>query len=46
MAPGSLEHAEDELDAVRRALAWSQPDDLLLLTCHAAREEVLALLDG
>ncbi|MCB9897297.1 MAG: Mur ligase [Planctomycetes bacterium] len=39
-----IEHAPSELDAVRQALAWSRPGDLLLLLSHAQRGEVLALL--
>jgi cyanophycin synthetase len=40
----ALSHAPSELDAVRQALAWSRPGDLLLLLVHAQREEVMALL--
>ena len=39
-----IDHAPSELDAVRQALAWSQPGDLLLLLLHAQRTEVLELL--
>ena len=39
-----LERASDELDAARRALDWSAAGDLLLLTTHAQRDELLALL--
>jgi UDP-N-acetylmuramyl tripeptide synthase len=41
----SVSQAPSELDGVRQALEWSQPGDLLLLTVHGQREEVLALLD-
>ena len=34
-----------ELEAVREALAWSRDGDLLVLTTHAQRDEVIALLD-
>jgi UDP-N-acetylmuramyl tripeptide synthase len=36
--------AESELAAVRQALAWARPGDLLLLLTHESRDEVLALL--
>lgn len=36
---------DTELDAVRRALRWARAGDLLLLTVHAQRDEVLALLE-
>ena len=36
--------APSELDAVRHALAWARPGDLLLLLSHAQRAEVLELL--
>ncbi|HEX6617777.1 MAG TPA: Mur ligase family protein, partial [Gemmatimonadales bacterium] len=35
-----------ELDAVREALAWARPEDLLVLTVHQDRDEVLELLGG
>ena len=39
-----IEHAPSELAAVKRALAWAQPGDLLLLLLHAQRGESLTLL--
>ena len=39
-----IEHAASEMDAVRTALEWARPGDLLLLLLHAQREDVLALL--
>jgi UDP-N-acetylmuramyl tripeptide synthase len=39
-----LSHHDTELDAVRAALDWARPGDLLLLTVHADREAVFALL--
>jgi UDP-N-acetylmuramyl tripeptide synthase len=39
-----LERFDDELAAVRAALAWAQEGDLLLLTTHAERDGVTALL--
>jgi UDP-N-acetylmuramyl tripeptide synthase len=35
-----------ELDAVREALAWARPGDLLVLTVHQDRKEVLELVGG
>ena len=43
--PGSVVRAPSELEAVHQALAWSEPGDLLLLTIHGQRSDVLALLD-
>jgi UDP-N-acetylmuramyl tripeptide synthase len=40
----ALVHAPSELDAVRAALAWAKPGDLLLLLCHADRERTIELL--
>ena len=42
--PADLREAADELEAVREALAWAQPGDLLLLLAHADRAGVLALV--
>lgn len=39
-----IEHADSEMRAVRRALEWAQPGDLLLLLLHAERDSVLELL--
>jgi cyanophycin synthetase len=44
-APESVTLAGSELDGVRQALAWAQPEDLLILLLHAQRDDVLALLD-
>jgi len=44
-AADALERHADELTAVRAALSWALPGDLLLLTTHAEREGVLALMD-
>ena len=35
---------DDELDAIRTALAWARPGDVLVLTTHAEREAVTALM--
>ena len=42
--PGSVSQASSELEGVHQALEWSRPGDLLLLTVHGQREEVLALI--
>lgn len=41
-----VETCGDELAGVRAALAWGRPGDLLVLTIHARRDEVLELLRG
>ncbi len=43
--PGSVSRAPSELDAVREALAWARPGDVLALFLHSQRDEGLALLD-
>lgn len=40
----SLGRARNEMEAVRQALAWARPGDLLVLLVHAQREAVLELL--
>lgn len=42
---GAIEHHDSELEAVRRALQWAREGDLLLLTVHAEREAVIALVE-
>jgi UDP-N-acetylmuramyl tripeptide synthase len=42
---GAISRPGDELAAVRDALAWARPGDILLLTVHQDRPVVLALLD-
>ncbi len=37
-------HAPSEMDAIRMALDWAQPGDLLMLLVHDYRDEVLGLL--
>ena len=44
--PDCLEHAATEMAAVRSALAWSRPGDLLILISHSERERVLDLLES
>lgn len=44
-APESVTITGTELEAIRDALVWAQPGDLLLLLAHSQRNEVLALLD-
>jgi UDP-N-acetylmuramyl tripeptide synthase len=48
VARAALQMRMSELDAVRTALAWAQPGDVLALPVHAAaaRAAVLALLNG
>ena len=43
--PETVVHAASEYEAVRQALAWAQPGDLLLLPLHAERERSLGLLN-
>ena len=44
-APGdALARCPSELEAVRAALAWAREGDLLLLTTHAQRDQVIALV--
>ncbi|HEX5720780.1 MAG TPA: cyanophycin synthetase, partial [Thermoanaerobaculia bacterium] len=40
----SLVHAADDPDAVRKALGWARPGDLLVLLVHTRRAEVLEIL--
>jgi UDP-N-acetylmuramyl tripeptide synthase len=40
----AVSHHPSELDAVRAALAWARPTDLVLLTVHEDRDAVTALL--
>ena len=42
---GSVSQAPSELEGVHQALEWSRPGDLLLLTVHGQRGEVLSLLE-
>lgn len=41
---GEIERADTEVAAVQRALEWAKPGDLLILTVHSNRDDVLALL--
>jgi predicted dithiol-disulfide oxidoreductase (DUF899 family) len=41
----SLSRAGEEIAAVRRALEWARPGDLLVLAVHQDRRAVLDLLD-
>ena len=41
----SLSRHPDELSAARAALAWARDGDLILLTTHAQRDEVVALIE-
>ena len=40
----SIVRAADDTEAARRALAWAQPGDLVLLLVHTRRAEVLEIL--
>ncbi len=42
----TLVRSTDEMQAVRDALEWSRPGDLLLLPLHTHRDEVLAFLSS
>ncbi|MEM1204651.1 MAG: Mur ligase family protein [Acidobacteriota bacterium] len=42
--PSQMERAPDELSAVRMALEWARPGDVLLLISHVARKQVLDLM--
>ena len=44
--PAAVSGWPSELEGVRAALAWARDGDLLLLTTHAQRDEVVALLQG
>ncbi len=41
-----ISQADSEIEAVRGALRWAQPDDLLLLVVHESRNDVLKLLEA
>ena len=43
-SPDSLVHAADDPEAVRKALEWARPGDLLVLLVHSRRAEVLEIL--
>jgi cyanophycin synthetase len=43
--PGSIQQAPSELEAIHLALQWAEPGDLLVLTVHGQRGEVLELLE-
>jgi cyanophycin synthetase len=44
-APESVTITGTELEAIREALAWAKPGDLLILLAHTQQSEVLSLLD-
>ncbi len=44
MPPAALERADTELEAIRKALSWARPGDLLVLLVHKQRDEVLELI--
>jgi cyanophycin synthetase len=43
---GVLSRHDREIDAVRAAIDWARPGDLILLTIHEHRREVMEILDG
>ena len=43
---GTLSRHDSELDAVRAALAWAEPGDVLLLTVHTDRDAVIAMMEA
>ena len=43
-AVGAVIRAEDDPEAVRKALAWARPGDLIVLLVHTRRDEVLEIL--
>jgi cyanophycin synthetase len=43
---GVCSRYDGELDAVRAALHWARPGDLILLTVHEHRDDVMQLLDA
>jgi UDP-N-acetylmuramyl tripeptide synthase len=45
VAPSAISQPGDELAAVRDALAWARPGDVLLLTVHQDRPLVLAMIE-
>lgn len=45
-SPASIEVHADELSAIRAALGWAREGDLLLLTTHADRDAVFALMQA
>ncbi|MGH7519279.1 MAG: glutamate ligase domain-containing protein, partial [Gemmatimonadales bacterium] len=46
MPPEAISTAPDDLGALRQALEWGRPDDLLLVTIHVDQQPALELLEG
>lgn len=44
MAPTRIGRAASEIEAVRQALDWARPGDLLVLLVHTQRDEVMRLI--
>jgi UDP-N-acetylmuramyl tripeptide synthase len=44
MPPNEITTAPDDMAALRQALAWARPGDLLLVTIHVDQRDALALL--
>ncbi|MFQ5530759.1 MAG: glutamate ligase domain-containing protein, partial [Gemmatimonadota bacterium] len=45
-SPAEVAHSDGELSAVRDALDWCEPDDLLVFPIQAERDEITDLLEG
>ena len=43
--PKTIQDAPTELDAMKLALAWSRPGDLLFFLCHSERQSAIDLLN-
>lgn len=46
MAEDQILQAENEMDAVKKALAWARPKDLLVLLIYVERQEVMTYLNA
>ncbi len=42
--PEAIVHADSEMDGVRAALEWARPGDLVLLTAHERRADMLEMM--
>jgi UDP-N-acetylmuramyl tripeptide synthase len=42
----AIERADTEMDAVKQALRWAEPGDLILLIVHGKQSEATALLSS
>jgi cyanophycin synthetase len=46
ISPAAISTAPDDMSALRQALAWGKPGDLLLVTVHVDQQPALQLLKG